>query len=87
VRGATTQDGQECLIVHWWDHGEEDNTVMTRKHAASLGANMRSLITAFDEQQSTMESSESSLQEPSRPLAGQLSLLHLNGEGGCPAQM
>ena len=48
VRGETTQDGKECLAVHWWDHGEDENTVMTRTHAASLGSDMRSLIAEYD---------------------------------------
>ena len=42
VRGKTKQDGEHCLIVHW-DHGEDENTVMTRTHAASLDSDMRSL--------------------------------------------
>ena len=36
------------MIVHWWDHGEDANTTMTRKHAASLGSDMRALIEDFD---------------------------------------
>ena len=48
VRGETKQDGEDCLIVHWWDHGEDANTIMTRTHAASLGSDMRSLIAEYD---------------------------------------
>jgi len=51
VRGETKQDGEDCLIVHWWDHGEEENTVMTRTHAASLGSDMRALIKDYDSAQ------------------------------------
>jgi hypothetical protein len=92
VRGTTMQDGEECLIVHWWDCGEDENTIMTRTHAASLGVNMRSLISDYDEHQANLSPEESALpplqQEiSSRQLSGQLNLLHLNVEGGCPVQM
>ena len=72
VRGETKQDGEDCLIVHWWDHGEDENTVMTRTHAASLGSDMRSLIAEYD----SAKEIESSLIEPLEPLA--LNLHHLN---------
>ena len=62
---------------------------MTRKHAASLGSNMRSLISDYDNQQKLgpgVSTPESVPQANRLPLSGQLNLLHLNVVGGYPAR-